>query len=79
MGGAERGLNGRCRLQGVEPADVTEKENENNDNNLNDEEGEGEGGHEGPLVPFGIPGTWPRVNSTTLLWMDGYDGFSIDK
>ncbi|CAL8331070.1 unnamed protein product [Merluccius merluccius] len=55
MGGAERGLNGRCRVQGVEPADETENGNEDNDNNENDEEGEGEGGPDGPLVPFSIP------------------------
>ncbi|CAL8333615.1 unnamed protein product [Lota lota] len=55
MGGAERGLNGRCRVQGAEPAKATANENEDNDNNANDEEGEGEDGHDGPLVPFRIP------------------------
>ena len=56
LGGAERGLNGRGRAQGAEPAKEAENENEDNDNNANDEEGDGEEGHDGPLVPFRIPG-----------------------
>ncbi|XP_056443261.1 sodium/potassium/calcium exchanger 3-like [Gadus chalcogrammus] len=55
LGGAERGLNGRGRAQGAEPAKEAENENEDNDNNANDEEGDGEEGHDGPLVPFRIP------------------------
>ena len=55
MGGAEQGLNGRCRLQRLE--NETENENEDNENNENDEEGEEEDGDSGPSVPFKIPGT----------------------
>lgn len=55
MGGAEQGVNGRCRLQRLE--NETENENEDNENNENDEEGEGEDDKEGPLVPFKVPGT----------------------
>lgn len=53
MGGAEQGLNGRCRLQRLESGNETENENEDNDNNENDEEGEED--NEGPLVPFRLP------------------------
>ncbi|KAM4611742.1 sodium/potassium/calcium exchanger 3-like [Polymixia lowei] len=55
MGGAERGRNGRCRVQGAEPENETENENEDNENNENDEEGEGADNRGGPLVPFKIP------------------------
>ncbi|KAK5866596.1 hypothetical protein PBY51_020775 [Eleginops maclovinus] len=55
MGGAEQGLNGRCRLQRLESGNETENENEDNENNENDEEGEGEDGDSGPSVPFKIP------------------------
>lgn len=57
MGGAEQGLNGRCRLQRLESGNETENENEDNENNENDEEGEGEDDNGGPLVPFKVPGT----------------------
>lgn len=57
MGGAEQGLNGRCRLQRLESGNETENENEDNENNENDEEGEGEDDGKGPLVPFKVPGT----------------------
>lgn len=57
MGGAEQGLNGRCRLQRLESGNETENENEDNENNENDEEGEGEDDNNGPLVPFKVPGT----------------------
>lgn len=57
MGGAEQGLNGRCRLQRLESGNKTENENEDNDNNENDEEREGEDDNEGPIVPFKVPGT----------------------
>lgn len=53
MGGAEQGLNGRCRLHRLESGTKTENENEDNDN---DEEREGEDDNEGPLVPFKVPG-----------------------
>uniref|UniRef100_A0A673BDA6 Solute carrier family 24 member 3 n=1 Tax=Sphaeramia orbicularis TaxID=375764 RepID=A0A673BDA6_9TELE len=53
MGGAEQGLNRRCRLQRLESGNETENENEDNDNNENDEEGEDD--NEGPLVPFRPP------------------------
>lgn len=56
MGGADQGLNGRYRLQGVDSENETENENEDNENNENDEEGEGEDDKHGPLVPFKIPG-----------------------
>lgn len=56
MGVAEQGLNGRCRLQGLESGNETENENEDNENNENDEEGEGEDDSNGPLVPFKVPG-----------------------
>ena len=79
MGGAERGLNGRCRLQGgVESGNETENENEDNENNENDGEGEEEEEGEedgGPLVPFKIPGNTLRVltrmplkNTVRSLW-----------
>ncbi|XP_033939836.1 sodium/potassium/calcium exchanger 3-like [Pseudochaenichthys georgianus] len=55
MGGAEQGLNGRCRLQRLESGNKTENENEDNENNENDVEGEGEDGDSGPSVPFKIP------------------------
>lgn len=55
MGVAEQGLNGRYRLQWLEPSgNETENENENNEN---DKEGEGEDDSNGPLVPFKVPGT----------------------
>ncbi len=57
MGGAEQGLNGRCRLQRLESGNETENENEDNENNENDEEGEGEDDNNGPLLPFKVPGT----------------------
>lgn len=57
MGGAEQGLNGRCRLQRLESGNETENENEDNENNENDEEGEGEDDGNGPMVPFKVPGT----------------------
>lgn len=57
MGGAEQGLNGRCRLQRLESGNETENENEDNENNENDEEREGEDDSGGPLVPFKVPGT----------------------
>lgn len=57
MGGAEQGLNGRCRLQGLESGNKAENENEDNDNNENDEDREEEDDNEGPLVPFKVPGT----------------------
>ncbi|KAM6972019.1 sodium/potassium/calcium exchanger 3-like [Aplochiton taeniatus] len=53
MGGAEKGLNGRCRGQGSDPGNETE--NEDNENNENDGEGEGEDDNDGPLVPFSVP------------------------
>lgn len=58
MGGAEQGLNGRCRLQRLESGNETLNENEDNENNANDGEGEGEGedNNNGPLVPFKVPG-----------------------
>ncbi|XP_070836477.1 sodium/potassium/calcium exchanger 3-like [Chaetodon trifascialis] len=55
MGGAEQGLNGRCRLQRLESGNETENENEDNENNENDGEGEGEDDSNGPLVPFKVP------------------------
>uniref|UniRef100_A0A4W6D0U1 Solute carrier family 24 member 3 n=1 Tax=Lates calcarifer TaxID=8187 RepID=A0A4W6D0U1_LATCA len=55
MGGAEQGLNGRCRLQRLESGNETENENEDNENNENDEEREGEDDSGGPLVPFKVP------------------------
>lgn len=57
MGGAEQGVNGRCRLQRLESDNETENENEDNENNENDEEREGEEDGDGPLVPFKVPGT----------------------
>uniref|UniRef100_A0A3B5AGX3 Solute carrier family 24 member 3 n=1 Tax=Stegastes partitus TaxID=144197 RepID=A0A3B5AGX3_9TELE len=63
MGGAEQGLNGRCRLQRLESGNETENENEDNENNENDEEGEGEDDNGGPLVPFKVPGT------TQVKWL----------
>lgn len=56
MGGAEQGLNGRCRLQRLESGNETLNENEDNENNENDGEGEGEDDNNGPLVPFKVPG-----------------------
>ncbi|XP_034043698.1 sodium/potassium/calcium exchanger 3-like [Thalassophryne amazonica] len=51
MGGAEWGLNGRCRLQRLESGNDTENENEDNEN-----DGDGEGDVSGgPLVPFRVP------------------------
>uniref|UniRef100_A0A8C4HMF2 Solute carrier family 24 member 3 n=1 Tax=Dicentrarchus labrax TaxID=13489 RepID=A0A8C4HMF2_DICLA len=69
MGGAEQGLNGRCRLQRLESGNETENENEDNENNENDEEGEGEDDSNGPLVPFKIPGTlkWLTMWPLSLL------------
>lgn len=61
MGVAEQGLNGRCRLQGLESGNETENENEDNENNENDEEGEGEDDSNGPLVPFKVPGAAPSM------------------
>lgn len=61
MGGAEQSVNGRCRLQRLESGNETENENEDNENNENDEEREGEDDSGGPLVPFKIPGTAPRI------------------
>uniref|UniRef100_A0A8D3ADQ6 Solute carrier family 24 member 3 n=1 Tax=Scophthalmus maximus TaxID=52904 RepID=A0A8D3ADQ6_SCOMX len=64
MGGADQGLNGRCRLQRLESGE-TENDNEDNENNENDGEREGEDDSGGPLVPFKVPGTlkwlimWP--------------------
>ncbi|XP_029004584.1 sodium/potassium/calcium exchanger 3 isoform X2 [Betta splendens] len=51
-GGAEHGLNGRCRLPS---GNKTENENEYNDNNENNEDREGEDDNKGPLVPFKVP------------------------
>uniref|UniRef100_A0A673BEN4 Solute carrier family 24 member 3 n=1 Tax=Sphaeramia orbicularis TaxID=375764 RepID=A0A673BEN4_9TELE len=67
MGGAEQGLNRRCRLQRLESGNETENENEDNDNNENDEEGEDD--NEGPLVPFRPPGTlkWLTMWPLSLL------------
>uniref|UniRef100_A0A672H6P8 Sodium/calcium exchanger membrane region domain-containing protein n=1 Tax=Salarias fasciatus TaxID=181472 RepID=A0A672H6P8_SALFA len=62
MGGAEQGLNGKCRLQRLESENETENENEDNENNENDGEGEGEDKNQGPMVPFRVPvGVCPKV------------------
>uniref|UniRef100_A0A1A8S6L4 Solute carrier family 24 (Sodium/potassium/calcium exchanger), member 3 n=2 Tax=Nothobranchius rachovii TaxID=451742 RepID=A0A1A8S6L4_9TELE len=48
-GGADLGLNGRCRLQRLESGNEMENEDEN------DMEGDGEEESSGPVVPFKIP------------------------
>ncbi|XP_037328698.2 sodium/potassium/calcium exchanger 3-like [Pungitius pungitius] len=67
MGGAEQGLNGRCRLQRLESANKPENENEDNENNENDGEGEGEDDHNGPLAPFKVPaGAFNKLKWLTM-------------
>uniref|UniRef100_A0A669ERV3 Solute carrier family 24 member 3 n=1 Tax=Oreochromis niloticus TaxID=8128 RepID=A0A669ERV3_ORENI len=66
MGGAEQGVNGRCRLQRLE--NETENENEDNENNENDEEGEGEDDKEGPLVPFKVPAGVCNKLKWLIMW-----------
>ncbi|KAM8878876.1 sodium/potassium/calcium exchanger 3-like isoform 2-T2 [Spinachia spinachia] len=67
MGGAEQGLNGRCRLQRLESGNKPENENEDNENNENDGEGEGEDDHNGPLAPFEVPaGAFNKLKWLTM-------------
>ncbi|XP_031595650.1 sodium/potassium/calcium exchanger 3 [Oreochromis aureus] len=66
MGGAEQGVNGRCRLQRLE--NEAENENEDNENNENDEEGEGEDDKEGPLVPFKVPAGVCNKLKWLIMW-----------
>lgn len=64
-GGAEQGLNGRCRLQRLHSGTETGNESDEEENK-NDAEAEGEDGSNGPMVPFRVPGTAHVTGNRTL-------------